>query len=204
MCCANRGRFVAVTLLVLCAGGGCAGREGEESSQGTGKTSPAVEQWQREQALAAREQLSSRLSQRLMEVMGAEGPAAAIRVCREEALEITAAVGESCGVKIGRTSFHLRNPRNKPPDWAAEGIEKRVEEPQFVTLPDGQLGALLPIRLQPQCLLCHGPPEGIPDEVKQALAEDYPDDQATGFELDALRGWFWIEVPAAPATEAGA
>jgi hypothetical protein len=36
----------------------------------------------------------------------------------------------------------------------------------------------------------------IPDEVKQTLAKEYPDDQATGFEEGDLRGWFWIEVPA--------
>jgi hypothetical protein len=32
--------------------------------------------------------------------------------------------------------------------------------------------------------------------VKEALAEHYPEDQATGFQEGDLRGWFCIEVPA--------
>ena len=33
--------------------------------------------------------------------------------------------------------------------------------------------------------------------VKEALAASYPADRATGFREGDLRGWFWIEVPAA-------
>ena len=31
--------------------------------------------------------------------------------------------------------------------------------------------------------------------VKVALDEQYPDDQATGFNVGELRGWFWVEFP---------
>jgi hypothetical protein len=43
--------------------------------------------------------------------------------------------------------------------------------------------------------MCHGSPESIPAVVKEALSEQYPEDQAIGFEAGSLRGWFWIEVP---------
>jgi hypothetical protein len=44
---------------------------------------------------------------------------------------------------------------------------------------------------------CHGGEEDLPREVVGALAEGYPQDQATGFSEGELRGWFWIEVPGA-------
>jgi hypothetical protein len=184
---------------VLCSGllvgAGCQS-QGESpvttESASSGAASPGA---LREKALAAQKALFAALSGRLMEVLGSEGPAAAIRVCSDEAPRLTQQVGEQHGVRIGRTSFRLRNPRNVPPEWARSWVEQRVSEPQYQTLADGGLGALLPIHLQPACLLCHGPREQIQPEVLDALAQRYPQDEATGFELDELRGWFWVEVP---------
>ncbi len=160
-----------------------------------GRPDKATFERQREVALAAQKDLFERLSGRLMAVLSEGGPVEAIAVCSQEASEITQAVGQEHQVKIGRTSFRLRNDRNVPPAWATKLVEQRLEVPQFVSLADGQLGALLPIRLKPTCLLCHGANEQIPEAVQQALADNYPRDQATGFQLDALRGWFWVEVP---------
>ena len=61
--------------------------------------------------------------------------------------------------------------------------------------PAGELGAFLPIKLAAPCLACHGPADDLDEDVRSALAESYPDDQATGFAEGDLRGWFWIEVP---------
>ncbi len=174
---------------------GCQGEAPPTAGGNAAGDSAALALQQRELALAAKKDLFERLSGRLMEVMSTDGSAAAIDVCSQEALKITEQVGETHGVTIGRTSFRLRNNQNAPPSWAAGLIQQRVEEAEFVNLPNGQLGALLPIRLQPKCLICHGAKENIPEAVKQALATTYPDDQATGFELDALRGWFWVQVP---------
>jgi hypothetical protein len=132
-----------------------------------------------------------------MDAVAQGGPAAAIRVCKDEAPQIAREVGQQYGVSIGRTSFRLRNPNNTPPEWAIAMIEQRVEEPQFVELANNQLGALLPIKLQPVCLMCHGPAEQLGDDVRSELAKQYPDDQATGFADGDLRGWFWVEVPEA-------
>jgi hypothetical protein len=79
-------------------------------------------------------------------------------------------------------------------------VEQRVEEPQFVELDNQATGALLPIHIKVQCVICHGPKEQIADDVKQQLAQQYPDDQATGFNDGDLRGWFWVEVPKALPT----
>jgi hypothetical protein len=150
---------------------------------------------QRDEALAARGAMFAALKGRLVEVMGSEGPAAAIEVCAREAPGIATRIAETHDVAIGRTAFRLRNPDNTPPAWAAPLVERRVPEPTYLSRA-GELAALLPIRLQPECLVCHGPTESIPPDVGDALAELYPQDAATGFEAGELRGWFWIEVPA--------
>ncbi len=149
----------------------------------------------KEHALAAKEALFKKLSARLMEAMGNGGPAAAIDVCSREAPRIAERVGQEFGVKIGRTSFRLRNPQNAPPDWVKPLIEDRPTEARFVDLPEQHTGALLPIMLKVQCMACHGPKEQIGDDVQRQLAKLYPDDQAIGFQEGDLRGWFWVDVP---------
>ena len=150
---------------------------------------------QREKALAARDAMFTSLKSRLMEVVGSEGPAAAITVCSQEAPQIAKRISQEHGLIIRRTSLRLRNPANSPPKWAEQLVADRAAEPTYLTR-DGQLAALLPIRLQAQCLMCHGPTDSIPDPVKAALAKHYPTDQATGFQDGDLRGWFCVEVPA--------
>ena len=146
-------------------------------------------------AIAAKDALVEQLSGKLVRAMSTQGPAAAIEVCSNEASKIAKSVGEKHGVKIGRTSLKLRNPANEPPAWVKPLLDASPPEPQLVDLPEGHTGVLLPIKLQAKCLTCHGPTEQIPDEILSQLAKLYPDDQATGFEVDDLRGWFWVEVP---------
>jgi hypothetical protein len=152
---------------------------------------------QQEAATLARDELFELLSGRLMAALSDGGPAAAIPVCKTEAPRIAAEVSDKHGLRIGRTSHRLRNPRNAPPDWAQPFVEEEVGEPLFVQLPDDDLGALLPIRLKTPCLMCHGPQESLAPGVAEALRADYPTDRATGFQEGDLRGWFWVEVPGA-------
>ncbi len=155
-------------------------------------------------AVAAKDALFKQLSTRLMDVIQKQGPAAAIEVCRSEAPEIATSVSKRYGVKMGRTSFKTRNPSNQAPQWANPLIEKRVEDPTFVSLPEGKTGALLPIVLKSKCVTCHGPKEQLAKDVRAALQRLYPDDQATGFAEGDLRGWFWVEVPAQAVPEEAA
>jgi hypothetical protein len=151
---------------------------------------------QRDKALAARDAMFTSLKGRLMEVVGTEGPAAAIAVCSEEAPQIAERIAQEHRLAIGRTSFRLRNTDNSPPEWAKQLVADRVGEPTYLVR-DDKIAALLPIQLQTPCLMCHGPEDTLPPDVEAALAEHYPDDQATGFQEGDLRGWFWVEVPGA-------
>lgn len=152
---------------------------------------------QRARAKQAAQELGKRLKARLREALQAGGPAAGIAACKLAAPDVTGTVAEEQGLRVGRTSFKLRNPENTPPEWAVADVAARRETPAFHEGEDGSLRALLPITLEATCTLCHGPAESLSSEVVAALAEGYPDDQATGFEEGDLRGWFWVEVPAA-------
>jgi hypothetical protein len=144
--------------------------------------------------LAAKDELFKQLSGRLSEVLGQQGPAGAIQVCSQEARSIADAVGRKHHVRIGRVGVRLRNEDNQAPDWAAEFVRTSLETPKFVRLSDQTEAALLPIKLQPQCLMCHGPKDSLSSEVKQRLAKLYPNDKATDFKEGELRGWFWVET----------
>lgn len=196
-----RSLFVLVLAAVMLAAGtmlvGCRSEPvptGEPAASESETSAGPIGQ-QKAKAMAAKEALFKRLSGRLMEVMASDGPVAAIEVCSQEAQQLARSVGEEQGVRIGRTSFRLRNPQNTPPEWAEPLIDSNNATEQFISFDDGQLGALLPIKLQPQCLMCHGSPEQIADDVKSQLAALYPADAATGFQEGDLRGWFWVEVP---------
>lgn len=156
---------------------------------------PASPDAARSRAQAAAQALGARLLDRLQEALSA-GPGAGIEVCNAEAAGLTEAVGREHGVRIGRTAQRLRNPANAPPPWAAAHVGASGDAPRFEPLADGGLRALLPIRLQPLCVTCHGPEAQLAPEVRQVLAVRYPDDRATGFAPGDLRGWVWVEVPA--------
>ena len=51
-----------------------------------------------------------------------------------------------------------------------------------------------PIITAPMCLACHGSELSV--EVKDALAAQYPADQASGYAAGDLRGIFWVTLPA--------
>jgi Protein of unknown function (DUF3365) len=149
---------------------------------------------QKDRAMTAKDAMFNQLMGKLKEELGKGDPAGAIAVCQEEAPRIAQQVAKDKGVKIGRTALKLRNPQNQPPAWAKDLIDRSVAEPTFLENKQGEFAALLPIKLQAQCLLCHGSGEQIPAGVKNALTQRYPKDQATGFKEGDLRGWFWIEV----------
>ena len=101
---------------------------------------------------------------------------------------------------MGRTSHRLRNPANSAPDWVDVALRTYLDEntdraPRVVPLPDDREGYVEPIMVKPFCLACHG--EILAPDVAAQIKELYPDDEATGFEVDDLRGVFWVEYPAA-------
>ena len=138
------------------------------------------------------------LKQALLEGL-AEGPESAVAACKVEAPRIAAGLSVD-GVTLGRSSHKLRNPDNAGPDWVAPILDAYVAAkgdlaPQSVSLPEGRTGYVEPILVQPLCLTCHGDVQD--PALLERIKTDYPEDRATGFALDELRGVFWVEYPSA-------
>jgi len=140
----------------------------------------------------------------LTEALDRGGPMAALGSCHLDATSVTYRLGHE-GIAAGRTSDRLRSPTNVPPPWAANlvkahaGARARDVEGFAVDL-GTKVGVLRPIAERPICATCHGPVDRISAPVRQALAERYPADRAVGFSEGEIRGWFWVELPVAPAS----
>ena len=146
------------------------------------------------------QELQKTLLGRLTAALGAGGPAAAVRVCRDEAQQLTTAIAAKHGVAIGRTSHRLRNPANAPRAWAAPVVAahagRTVADSQPVALDlGGRVGILRPIGTLDFCVTCHGPRQTVDMAIGDVLKSAYPEDQAVGFAPGDLRGWVWAEVP---------
>ena len=153
------------------------------------------QQNQRSNGIAAKEELFRSLRGAFNASIAENGVADSIHVCKTKAPELSKLVGNAAGLKIGRTSFSLRNSSNQPPGWAVSYVKDKVEEEVNVKLADDSLGILVPIRVSDACITCHGDSSSVDPNVTKAIKSHYPDVKATGFERGDLRGYFWIEVP---------
>lgn len=144
--------------------------------------------------------LQQRLSARLQEEMQKGGPAQALGVCRDEAQALTAETARVQGIRVGRSSHRLRNPRNAAPSWAERfvqaGAGRKAASTEAVVVDLGdRVGVLRPLPTAATCTKCHGSAERLSPEVRDLLATAYPQDKATGFEEGDLRGFIWAEAP---------
>lgn len=190
-------RLLSLLLIAVSSGITGCGTDTQPSTTATPlATLTPAQQAQKERAIDAKDKLFTSLLGELTKSMGENGPAKSISVCKTRAPEIATTVGEEMGVRIGRTSFKLRNKNNDAPQWAANFVEQKIEKTIEVSLPDDELGVLLPIRLKATCTLCHGDDQQVMPDVKAAIVSNYPNDSATGFAEGDIRGYFWMEVPA--------
>jgi hypothetical protein len=141
------------------------------------------------------EKLRGGLGRELSAAIKRGGPEAAISICAERAPAIAAAAG-GAGLRIGRTSHRLRNPRNAPPAWVAPLLAEYRKNPGLAsserTIAPGRIGYLEPIRIVGPCLACHG--GALAPPVAARIQARYPEDRATGFAAGDLRGLYWVEV----------
>lgn len=148
-------------------------------------------------------ELASTLMARLQAVLAADGPAGAVAFCSTEGLPLTAEVSRTTGFDVKRTSSRVRNPSNAPDsleraalarfeaDLAADSVPARFVQ----RTPDGDYRYYQPLRIQPLCVQCHGPTGELAEGVEEVLAERYPDDAATGYEVGDFRGLIRVTIP---------
>lgn len=131
------------------------------------------------------------------------GTVGAIYVCAERAPEISAHYSSLPGLTVRRTSKRVRNPNNAPDEYEMKTLDILEQRPaygsqdhyEWETVGEGmKFRFVRAIKMSSACLKCHGDPEKMDDDVKAAIAERYPDDQATGFKLDELRGILTVSL----------
>ena len=143
------------------------------------------------------------LKSELMAAMHAGGTLEAIETCNTKALAIGQEMSLANGENVSRVSLRNRNPENVPNDWQEavlidfENRKQAGENPDALTwheIAETDQGLVFrymkAIPTAPLCLQCHG--TNIAPPVAEKLAELYPNDQATGFEVGDLRGAFVV------------
>ena len=139
------------------------------------------------------------LGQNLMQAIKSGGPVYALNFCNVQALPLTDSMSNVLDAKIQRVSDQNRNPENIPNtserayiEWAKKKIKKQGSAAPKIQKVNGQWTGYYPIMTNPMCLNCHGQPEkDIAPETLAKIDELYPDDQATGYGVNELRG-IWV------------
>lgn len=152
-----------------------------------------------ETARAAAQAAFQRLSGELAGAIAEGGPTHAIPLCSDKAGSLTAEVASTHELTMVRLSDRPRNPGQRAggEDLAALESMRNSPGPRVEWRDDGGAVVRLPIVLDnPLCLKCHGGDDDIAPDTRRQLAELYPADKATGYELGDLRGIWRIEVPA--------
>lgn len=141
--------------------------------------------------------------------MKEDGPAYAIKICKELAPRMAGDLSRQQGIRLTRVSLKVRNLLLGTADeWEQRTLKQfearlaRGEKPEaleaaeIVSEPNGKYFRYMKgIVLQQGCVACHGTSDVIDDTVKASLAADYPHDQATGYAPGQVRGGASIKRP---------
>lgn len=152
----------------------------------------------REHALAAK----AVLVQQLLTAIQTKGTAGALEFCSEKAIHLTDSISQQQGVQIRRVSDQNRNPNNAANAQELSYIQaakaalaaQEAPQPQVAEL-NGKMVGYYPILTNAMCLQCHGQPgKDIEAATLERLAEYYPQDRATGYGEQELRGIWVVEM----------
>jgi hypothetical protein len=162
----------------------------------------------KQRATAIAKEAFSELSSNLLAAMARSGLKEALPYCSDKAIPITKGVAARNDVGLSRVTHKPRNPANKASaaelallrQFQSELAAKRSPAPVLVTNSPPSAAVYVPIVIStPLCLSCHGKPgTEISADLHTVIRRLYPDDQATGFAMDDLRGLWRVDFPAQP------
>lgn len=156
----------------------------------------AAEDFIKKEVLEKFQSYGQKLKSELLAAMKEKGAPHAVKVCKERAQQIASDMATD-QITIGRVSHKPRNVRNKLRDWMKIPVKNYLDGEQgdegfTVSIDASTTGYLKPIKTGGLCLTCHG--ENLSSEVKKILLSHYPADQAVGFKVGEVRGFFFSEV----------
>jgi len=144
----------------------------------------------------------SLLATNLMKAMSAHGTAGAVEFCSVHAITLTDSIGDVHDGKIRRVTDRPRNPANQANETELAYInmlkikeEKQEVLPPSILIVDGKMTGYYPIQTARMCIQCHGTlGTDILPETAERLHLLYPQDKATGYGENQLRGLFVVEM----------
>lgn len=142
------------------------------------------------------------LSGNLQKAIAEGGFTNAITYCSEQAMPLTLKIAHEQGVQLKRVSHRPRNPANRANTHELSLIQRFQSDltagaqlsPLIEKSAVGESVFYAPIVLNnPLCLNCHGDPKReIAPATLKAIESKYPEDTATGFKMNELRGLWRI------------
>lgn len=131
--------------------------------------------------------------------------AGAVDFCNLNAIPLTDSASNLYGAKIQRVTDKNRNPENHLKGDADENAwktmkelmtNKNIEDKHLLMQLDNELYYYKAITIgMPTCLSCHGSKENdIQNATWTAIQNKYPKDQATGYQMNDLRGLWKIQL----------
>jgi hypothetical protein len=163
---------------------------------------PAQKQTMEKEAQQIAQELVSKLGAALKQALAESGPEGAISVCRDTAPMLANSLSRRTGWKVGRVSLQARNPLIGQPDAWEQDVLRRFDEEaasgadpvklhaaEIVSEPQAEYFRFMKaLPVKPLCLTCHGNEQTIPASVQARLAQEYPNDTATGYSTGQIRG----------------
>ncbi len=142
------------------------------------------------------------LGKNLMGAIKSKGAPHAVDFCNTRAYPLTDSMAKEYNVSIKRVSDKPRNRNNAAnKDEIAfinvlhERIGKGEELGSKVSEINGKIVGYYPIETNAMCLQCHGTPEKNIEKLTQTkIKEKYPDDKATGYGVNEIRGIWVVEM----------
>jgi hypothetical protein len=141
------------------------------------------------------------LGKNLMQAIGERGSAGAVEFCNIQALPITDSLAEMHNANVKRVSDKNRNPKNAANEAELTYIKNAKSllasnqniKPQ-IKEENGKWVGYYPILTKAMCLQCHGKTDQINKETIAKIEKHYPNDQATGYGANEVRGIWVIEL----------
>lgn len=152
-------------------------------------------------------ELGGAVRSKLLETVKNSGFAAAIPVCKEIAPAKAKEVSGKYKASIRRVSLKNRNIGNTPDEYEASMLRNMEQDlaggklkeayAEVVIAAGGKknLRFMKPVVTEALCLNCHGTPDKLNPEAAKAIKELYPDDKATGYGLNQIRGAVTVIYP---------
>lgn len=145
------------------------------------------------------------LNNQLKQAMQTGGVEQAASFCHVVALPLTDSLSQQYNAVIKRTSLKLRNTANTPDSLELAMLKmydimskmrNPVLVPKLLEKGDDEIQFFAPIQIKNEtCLKCHGVlGQTMKEEDYAFIQQNYPNDQATGYKMDQVRGMWSITL----------